>query len=290
MEKMAKASTSLGFLCFFIYVTSPLLTYRPEGKVEIYDLIPSVTLIPPRLLYDIGIPSDGFTDGVLWSLVAEVFFYFMAALFYFVFKDKSLFGLTLFYVFYVATLQIIQFVGIEATKESFFSPILGLLNLLDYYYVFKFGWFLIGIYIYNYFKLKESPTSSTKIKTYLYLIPIMLTLLMATNSKIDPKHVAFYPLVLLIFLIPFFFQKIQSLLSAKYLVFIGIISYPLYLIHQNVSVGLASQIHIWFDFIPVEALPIIPIIIVVIIAFYFEKLDRKIKPHINKVGTKLKLN
>lgn len=279
-----------------IYLTAPLLTYRPEGPLSVGSLLPSLTLIPPGILSNtLGIGYYPFVDGVLWSLIAEVFFYFMASFFFYVLKDKRLIGLTFFYVSYFILIQVFLVVPIDNIQNNFvLSSLVNIILFLDNYYVFKFGWFLIGVYLYMYFKETNIDENSVvtifdKPKTQLYLMLFMLIILMATNRVLEPERIMWYPLALLIFTAPFFSEKIRIFFNIKFLTYLGLISYPLYLFHTNFIVGLSSQLHIWIPIIPVELLPLGPFAAACLLAGYLERIDKEVKPKLIKIAQKLNI-
>lgn len=50
-------------------------------------------------------------------------------------------------------------------------------------------------------------------------------------------------LVALIFLATFFTEKIRGIFESRILVFLGLMSYPLYIIHNNIATGLSIKFH-----------------------------------------------
>ena len=84
-----------------------------------------------------------------------------------------------------------------------------------------------------------------------------------------------------LFIIPLVSIRFQSVLSSPILLFMGFISYPLYLLHQNIVTGLAIKLH---GFYPELASPLYPIpfiILVIVGAYLLAKLEPKIR-HILK--------
>ncbi|MEO6117972.1 MAG: hypothetical protein ABIP37_02755, partial [Methylotenera sp.] len=98
--------------------------------------------------------------------------------------------------------------------------------------------------------------------------------------------------LVLIFAFSMLNQTLQKILSNKLLGFVGFISYPLYLVHENALVSMIVQLHHYFNWIPGILLPVLPILGIILtawlIARYLEPNLRKlIKNSLLKIRNKL---
>lgn len=156
-------------------------------------------------------------DGAYWSLLPELLFYVLMAFLFFIKKVEKL-------LWYNGFLIIICLV-------HYFFPIPIVSRLLGLNYVLLF---MIGICFYRIYTSKE------KIPLYLHgLIIANLSIAIALYSVVRP-HLEIdillisFPLIVLLFYL-FVYTKFTILGKSKFLLFLGFISYPLYLVHQLVG-------------------------------------------------------
>ena len=212
-----------------IFVTSFYITERPEGSVSLRDFIPSITFFDPQLvgkIFGINVKS---LDGAFWSLYVEVKFYFVAAALYFFSGDKSLFGLCFLYIawFFLGVLGgLLPLTG--GVVDSVFSS-------LDYFNIRYYPWFLIGVFSYRY-GLNASASN-------LNLVALAVVVAVAGQARSDLGLLVASTATALLFLVPMFSEVARRLLASRVLCYLGFISYPLYLVHQNIITGLAIKLH-----------------------------------------------
>ncbi|KAA1152449.1 acyltransferase [Pseudoalteromonas sp. FUC4] len=175
--------------------------------------------------------SDGSFTAQYWSLVYEVIFYLLAPL---LLIRSRLFVFSMFFSIVFYSLSYFYGSGFITSKNiilSFFSDI--------------FIYFMIGIYTYNNFsklgKLK------CKNKTYFYMICILLFMIILVMKKIlafDPKLTSLLVAVSSIFII----VNVNNLdVKSKGLIFLGEISYSLYLNHFVVIVFAENVLYYYFN-------------------------------------------
>lgn len=153
-------------------------------------------------------------DGAYWSLLPELLFYLLMALL-FVFKkvDKVL--------QYNGALLLICFI-------HYFFPIPIISRLLDLHYVLLF---MIGICFYRIY------TREGKAPIYLHILVVANLVLGIYLYGIVRPHLDIliifitFPAIVLFFYI-FVYLKFEILGRSTVLLFLGFISYPLYLVHQ----------------------------------------------------------
>ena len=78
-------------------------------------------------------------------------------------------------------------------------------------------------------------------------------------------------LVSAVFFLSFISIKLQWILKSRVLCFFGLISYPLYLIHENAMISMIIQINHWIPALPGYVYPIIPIVILIGTAYLIVK-------------------
>jgi len=185
-------------------------------------------------------------DYSYWTLVPELFFYLVMA---FVIMTKTINSILEFGVFWL----------ILSIVHTYIYHIkgLGLVLLLDY-----FPFFFSGIL---FFKLKED-----KDKTIVWVL-LFLSYLVGVGRYVDkPSEVVVITLIYATYLV--FVLKGFSFLENRYLIFLGEISYALYLIHQFIGYVILNHIRMYFESMIVIIVPIlVSIILAVIITFYIEQ-------------------
>jgi peptidoglycan/LPS O-acetylase OafA/YrhL len=93
--------------------------------------------------------------------------------------------------------------------------------------------------------------------------------------------------VALIYMVLFFtatllFPRIQSTLACRVLIFFGYVSYPLYLVYNNMLVGLTNDLSNVSPWMPPLMLPILPMAAVTWVAFAIAKY---IEPRLRSMRT-----
>ena len=245
-----------------IYFTSFLIPERPLGTSNIIDFLPCLTFIDPGLLSKITGFDVRSLDGSFWSLYVEVKFYFLAAIAFFIMKDKKLNFLLLLDVAWLLLLgaKYLPFNNFVFTK---------FLEALNYVGVQYYGWFMTGVYA---FRFDSNRTLGNLVVLILMSISAALT-----TSFGNVQITVAASLTAILFLCPLFVTSVRNILSSSLLLFFGFISYPLYLIHQNIVTGLAIKLHNLLPSLPPYIYPVPFIILVVLVAFILAKLEPSLK-------------
>ena len=153
-------------------------------------------------------------DGAYWSLLPELLFYLLMAFLFFIKKVNKVLE-------YNGVLIIVCLI-------HYFFPIPVFSRLLDLHYVLLF---MIGICFYRIY------TNEGKAPFYLHLLIIANLILSIYLYDIVRPHLDVviifitFPLIVLFFYV-FVYLKFNVLGRSKFLLFLGFISYPLYLVHQ----------------------------------------------------------
>lgn len=197
-------------------------------------------------------------DGSYWSLLPELLFYLLMALLFFIKKvDKVL--------QYNGALLIICFI-------HYFFPIPIFSRLLNLHYVLLF---MTGICFYRIYTRKGN------VPLYLHLLIIANLILGIYLYGIVRPHLEMmiifitFPLIVLFFY-AFVYFKFYIVGRSKILLFLGFISYPLYLVHQIIG----YIFMLYFDqymprFLSILLTTFIAIALASIVTYFLEPILRK---------------
>jgi peptidoglycan/LPS O-acetylase OafA/YrhL len=240
------------FCSLFVYITAGLLNNRPLGQPSLQDLLPGLTFIQPEWWQFFLHDKQGILEGAFWSLFVEMKFYIVAGLLYFYLTKKNIAWL-------IFGLFIVCFLTFKiATKLSIsYDELWHYFSFLDLNY---FGWFASGMFFYSYKKTHHF---------YYYALAVFSAILGALHLYgFATKPFIIALLLIAVFSTSLIFKKLQKLLSFKPLLFLGAISYPLYLMHENMMVSLTISLGNLFPNIPAILLPVLPILFVILLAYF----------------------
>lgn len=195
-------------------------------------------------------------ESAFWSLFVEFKFYIFSAVVYF-WRGRNFLMLSLIYAFFFAVLT--------KTAEEYFGC--GSLKILDK--VFSnlsfqyFGWFFSGAAFCIY-----SQNNSHKWLA-IALLATFACSVVAANS--DWERFVAASIISLFFSASLLVVTIQRILNNKIIQFFGMISYPLYLIHENMMISIIIKLRILTIYIPSFALPLVVIAIISTVAYLIYK-------------------
>lgn len=246
------------FIATFIILASTIvLPNRPENTAFIHNILPGLSFIAPEAWHKIGVEVESL-EGSYWSLYIEASFYIIYGLAFFVFGEKKS-------AQFIAALAVLN-VGFayypvnEFTREAYrISEILG----IKYYFLF-----LTGI-------LLRQWNNSRQFKTFLYVLIAFALSFIFVKNKVQ-LILAFIPFVLC-----FRFAGIAKFFANPVFLFMGAISYPLYLVHEGIMIGFMTDLAKVFE-IPAILLPILPIGFVILIATFIAKHEEMMRQAIKK--------
>ncbi len=245
----------------FVWLTAPLLPERPGGLPTADQLIPGLTFINALWLNDLGLHTKPI-EGAFWSLFVEAQFYLVVGLSYFFMGGRR------------AALSVIILVFAFAVTASIAHDYLGALvgtrpfRLLSFvserldarYYC----WFAIGAFSYIYYT-RRSP------EALVFAALIAVVAVLYQNELMTGLHTAKVKLstalMILLFALPVVSGTARSILGRREFLFIGYLSYPLYLLHENLMVALIVKVGKWFPGFAPIAVPLLPIFFVVVVAW-----------------------
>lgn len=230
-----------------IFLSAPVFPERPAGEATLRDLLPGLIFVDPEWLSLAFGSPQGLLEGAFWSLFVEMKFYVIAGVLYFLVGGrKMIVGLAGLALLGPASLGIEKWVpGIDLHEIRYFA---GLLSLRH------FGWFAAGALYYEYY------TSRTRI-----FLPLAVLAAIASAAMLDgPQH--YIPLFALSIIFAFTAAvtstHARALLVNKVMMFFGFISYPLYLIHENMMVAIIVKVGKLATWMPSVFMPIIPMLCV----------------------------
>ena len=238
-----------------MYATANYFYERPEGVPELKDVIPGLVFLNPNLLSAIFHTKFGVLEGSFWSLYVEFKFYIIFGLFYFYLgKSKAILGIVFLFA--------LQFISHGLTLFSDNQWFLTINTLFVQLGFSQFGWFASGSFLYLHYV--------SKTKKYL-IYALIIGLLAALNLGETVNLVISGMLVFLIFVFAVCLDSWKRFFSNKFFVYLGFVSYPLYLIHQNFMISMIIKLNSWLPEIPSILLPLLPIGLLVLVSHIIAK-------------------
>jgi peptidoglycan/LPS O-acetylase OafA/YrhL len=244
-----------------IFFSSDFFFERPNGAPSAKDLIPGLTFIEPYILSKlIGTVKN--IEGAFWSLYVEFKFYIIAASLYFLIGSRKL-VVSLFILFFLDT----ALTQLNQDSDHILIYYLSSIsNLLSFKY---FGWFAAGSSFYIFTKDGN--------KAWFYL-GVLMCVFSSFATAVTSNSLG---TLIAILCISIFFscslvsRSIQRLLSNKILLFFGYISYPLYLLHENMMISLIIKFNTLLPPSINFLLPVFAITFIASIAFIVAKYIEK---------------
>lgn len=235
-----------------ILITAPLFTARPLGEVNFIDSLPGLTFIS-HFFYKTVIGSEvSVLENGFWSLFVEVKFYLLAGWLYFLIGQKRMIIALAIMFFSFVAFGLIQ----SRLSPETAVVMMEVMDCLDYQY---YGWFAAGALFYRYYNSKHAMT---------LIAAVLMALLSArTWGGLMSQTMLVFIVIIGIFAGAMVSEKLQKILSNKVLTFVGFISYPLYLIHENMMISSIVQLHEQFASVNVYVLSMLPLVICVLVSW-----------------------
>jgi peptidoglycan/LPS O-acetylase OafA/YrhL len=198
-----------------LYAGSQVLPAWPMGTMTSANFVPGLTFIDSDW---IGIKP---LDGAFWSLFAEVKFYFFFGSLYFLIGTRSaIVCLSALAIPRLAETLCLTF-GIDPT---YLAPIVRDANTL--FAASNAGWFAAGAVFYLFSKSGN---------WRLFAIALAIALIDVYIGPRDGRKFGIF--IVALFAASLVLPLARKALSSPVLVFVGFISYPPYLLHENLMVG-----------------------------------------------------
>jgi peptidoglycan/LPS O-acetylase OafA/YrhL len=245
----------------FVWLTGALFPERPDGVPVAGQLISSLTLISPEWLQVIGVKSSPI-EGSFWTLFIEVQFYLVAGLAYFLVGRRG---------------------ALVIILALFFSGVLARHYYLDHIFpdwltafsnrvgTIYYGWFATGALFCSYRSGRSNSVLAVGIVVAVFAV--------ITQPNVTAMGYVPVALIASLFIATLLTPKMGNAMRHPAFVFMGFISYPLYLIHENMMVAMITKADSWFPYLPQILLPVLPITCVIamawLVASYLEPWTRK---------------
>lgn len=207
-----------------IFATAPL-TNRPDGIPTFSEAIPGLTFIDVRWLQRLGGPNS-MIEGSFWSLFAEMKFYVFASIVHFTLGRR------------------IAILGLLAGFAGYWLCVpLGLQGPHWWAYLYDvpyWAWFACGALFYEWRRCDDKRLFAAA----------LLVGFIASAAPVpgvgEIKNMEWIPFAglpfVLLFAAALVFEEVSSSLSHPWLLFVGFVSYPLYLIHDHALAGLSLEL------------------------------------------------
>ncbi|WP_174275232.1 acyltransferase family protein [Sphingomonas bacterium] len=230
-----------------IYLAAQLMAaWMPGGRASALDLVPGLTLVNPFYFaryFGINVRS---LDGAFWSLYVEAAFYVVIGLLYYRFGwRRALAGLLLLWLSVVVMPPIAH----DLHAVPVLKPPFRFLHNLGVGY---FGWFASGALF-----LKARTDRDRGLFAMAIAIGLVASLTTDIPDNIENRTRVALALSVLFFAWAQRSAFAQRLLEARWLLFVGFVSYPLYLVHSAIGVGLIALVAGAFAGLPALVPPLI---------------------------------
>jgi len=247
-------------LCsLIIFTTASFFIERPAGTPILRDMLPGLTFIEPYWWKVILGSPQGEMEGAFWSLYVEIKLYLVAGIFYFLIGGQRMIWV-LVGMFLVGTGMLFFE---QVFVENGWNRAMVLLNTLSGR---PCGWFAAGALFYRY---------HNEGKKWLIVAAIITALASALSQGKEEWGQMLYNwdititgiIIVLLFTAASLNDWVKRVLGNRILLFVGFISYPLYLMHENMMVSLIVKTDRVMPWIPSLLKPVFPILFVAGVAW-----------------------
>lgn len=256
-----------------IYATAGFFHERPKGQPELKDLITGLSFVEPYIWAKLTGLKLSSIEGAFWSLYVEFKFYLAAAIIYFTVGRKYLVvSVFLCFIMWLVSRYLSETLAIQS-----FSVFHTITHTLGFQY---FGWFAAGAAYYSYLK-----TDNVK----WYVTGIMISIISAiVEGGFNPIPSFAAVVVSMFFALSIVNQKLQALISNRLFLFFGVISYPLYLLHENMMISITIKLNHLVGIVPSFVYPLVAIALISPLALYIAKvIEPKVKGLLIKLFSSL---
>jgi len=228
------------------------------------NLLISLTFIQPDVLssltrYTINLD---YLSASYWSLWVEIQFYVLASFLYFFCKK------TFYRNFFILSIGLIAFnfsLSYIFVENEFITKLIAMRSIFNILVALPF--FCLGAVFYVFYVNNLNQKKNSFLDKFLFFFFSFFSLF---KSFPDLKVMLLFIVFITLFLLMIYYPKRISFLNTKVINQIGVSSYFLYLIHENIGVFLIHKNYINFNFLPF--LPtLIYIAIFIFCSFLFTK-------------------
>ena len=244
-------------ICGAITTLVKILYHVSTYKIAVNDFIKTIIFLPNfnillKLLKYVN-PNTGdynLIDGSYWSLIVEFKYYYILAIIYFILKSK--YYVFILALFTLASSLLINFFNINNLHVP--SVIIDFVEYLPF--------FIIGMSIFK-------STSNIKYNYLMFFCILLLFIFIYFKIKPFSLPYTFNGFFVLIIFIPWFYMLKHKTININnplisFVGFLGKISYPLYLLHQEIGKHLLFSASKYFN----KYISIIIVLIILILTSY----------------------
>lgn len=224
VKRWTRLAPALFAASMVIFAAAYFLPEMAGGRRHPIQLATALTFLSPAFFHALLRSDAPLVDGAYWTLTVEFAFYVVIGLLYFTLGwARALVGLVMIWV---------------ATLVLFFVKLPGLPRVAEpllWAGFNHFGWFASGALFWKAHELRSNKVFVSAILTGLFaaLCDIRLT-------KV-PDQIALV-LSIALFSVSQRSLSLQRTLANRALLFVGAISYPLYLLHNDFGVGMIARL------------------------------------------------
>jgi len=229
-----------------IFASQFLFPERPSGISKWADILPGLTFLNSSWWGAVLGEQPNLLEGSFWSLLVEVKFYILFGGLYFLVGWRKAISVLLA----LFLLTNIFFACKEVAPTVTIHGVWRIADDAKYY-----GWFAAGALYYEYTRNGE--------RKHL-LSAILIALLSAvTVHEFEWKAMPCAIGIVLLFTTAIVSKKLCVLWEHPFFIFLGFVSYPLYLLHENMMISMIVKVGHFAPWMPDILMPIIPVIIII---------------------------
>jgi peptidoglycan/LPS O-acetylase OafA/YrhL len=260
IKRLIRLLPSMALCSLFTYFAMILFSADLTSPFQVrtlFSFFPGITFLPPEFWNFLLHREDiHYLDGAYWSLFAEALFYLVGGFMFFK-HQKSFTKDWINLVLFVTLLRMVT-----SPRTTHYLPDgLGSVFQVLYQGYFQLNmaywvYFALGIFFYSLYN-KEYVARATLVKM---IVLIFLEFYFLGNY---PLRFAFV-IILVLFLALIYRREWIGFLRLPLLVQIGVASYPLYLLHENIGVILIRRLS---NYVPSNAIILVPTVMLSLIGF-----------------------
>lgn len=248
-----------------IVLTAGIFDERVSGDRSWTAILPGLFFLDPYVLNQITGIEFSNLDGPFWSIYVEMKFYVFAAIFYFMLGNRNMVHAVL--ACYLAWLLGGMLQNVTGSRLVQLGH--SVLESLDFQY---FGWFAAGAAVFVGFK-DHRPI------WYVYGGVVGLSVaVFELHSSVTT--LALMIVIMTTFIASMVSESLQKLMASKWLLWFGFISYPLYLLHENILVSATITLSKIFPAVSTLVWPLVLLFPLSVFAYLITKL---VEPQLKRV-------
>ena len=247
-----------------IFITAAFFHERPAGAPVLRDLLPGLTFIEPYFWQVILGSPQGELEGAFWSLYVELKLYLIAGLFYFLIGGQKM----IWVMICLFLLAIGVLVFNDVFVENGWQQARTILKVLSGK---PCGWFAAGALFYRFHSER---------KPWILVAAIIAVMASALGEGQTAHGKMLYEwdtaiaagIIAMTFITVILNDRLKHILSNRTLLTIGFVSYPLYLLHENMMVSLIIKTGHAMPWIPSLLMPVLPVLFIIGLAWLIASL------------------